>query len=67
MDTPRRSFYLPDAMNDWPWPRTLNPHFEAVKVEVDAWFRDFKGLGNEVHEAFDKSGVGSNYATSPLF
>jgi hypothetical protein len=54
-------------MNDWPWPRTLNPHFEAVKVEVDAWFRDFKGLGNEVHEAFDKSGVGSNYVTSPLF
>ncbi|KAJ8581301.1 terpenoid synthase [Rhizopogon salebrosus TDB-379] len=56
MDTPK-SFYLPDAMNDWPWPRMLNPHFEAVKVEVDAWFRDFKTLGHEVHEAFDKSGV----------
>ncbi|KAG1752168.1 isoprenoid synthase domain-containing protein [Suillus lakei] len=46
--------YLPDTMANWPWPRAINPHFEDVKAEVDASFRDFKALSPESQEAFDK-------------
>ncbi|KAG2346537.1 terpenoid synthase [Suillus weaverae] len=46
--------YLPDTMINWPWPRAINPHFEDVKTEVDASFRDFRALGPESQEAFDK-------------
>ncbi|OJA11858.1 hypothetical protein AZE42_03256 [Rhizopogon vesiculosus] len=41
-------------MTNWPWPRSINPHFEAVKLEVDASFRDFKALSPKSQEAFDK-------------
>jgi hypothetical protein len=52
MDTLTRNFYLPDTMMDnWPWPRVLNPHYEAMKLEVEAWRRDFKALGPDAHEA----------------
>ncbi|KAG2360809.1 terpenoid synthase [Suillus spraguei] len=42
-------------MASWPWPRAMNPHFEIVKAEVDASFREFKALSAESQEAFDKS------------
>jgi len=51
-------FYLPDTMVNWPWPRAINPHFEGVKIEVDAAFRDFKALCHESQEAFDKCDFG---------
>ncbi|OJA11859.1 hypothetical protein AZE42_03257 [Rhizopogon vesiculosus] len=54
METRARMIYLPDTMTNWPWPRIINPHFEAVKLEVDASFRDFKALSHESQEAFDK-------------
>ncbi|KAG2035416.1 isoprenoid synthase domain-containing protein [Suillus americanus] len=47
-------FYLPDTMVNWPWPRAINPHFEDVKIEVDAAFRDFKALSPDSQKAFDK-------------
>lgn len=46
--------YLPDTMTNWPWPRAMNPHFEVVKAEVDASFREFKALSAESQEAYDK-------------
>ncbi|KAG1848510.1 terpenoid synthase [Suillus subalutaceus] len=54
MDTRPKMIYLPDTMIDWPWPRTINPHFEDVKAEVDASFRNFKTLSLELQEGFDK-------------
>ncbi|KAG1836888.1 isoprenoid synthase domain-containing protein [Suillus subalutaceus] len=54
MDTHPKMIYLPDTMLNWPWPRTINPHFEDVKAEVGASFRDFKALSPESQEAFDK-------------
>ncbi|KAG1787689.1 isoprenoid synthase domain-containing protein [Suillus plorans] len=47
-------FYLPDTMVNWPWPRAINPHFEDVKTEVDAAFRDFRALDPKSQEAFNK-------------
>ncbi|KAG1839502.1 isoprenoid synthase domain-containing protein [Suillus tomentosus] len=54
MDARPKMIYLPDTMVNWPWPRTVNPHYEDVKAEVDASFRDFKALSPELQEAFDK-------------
>ncbi|KAG1873563.1 terpenoid synthase [Suillus subalutaceus] len=54
METRPKTIYLPDTMTDWPWPRTINPHFEAVKIEADAWFHSFKAVDPETLEAFDK-------------
>lgn len=57
METRPKMIYLPDTMTNWPWPRTINPHFEAVKIEADAWFHSFKALDAEILEAFDKCGA----------
>ncbi|KAG2069374.1 terpenoid synthase [Suillus decipiens] len=54
MDAHQKMIYLPDTMIHWPWPRAINPHFEDVKAEVGASFRDFKALSPESQEAFDK-------------
>ncbi|KAG2099849.1 terpenoid synthase [Suillus discolor] len=54
MDARPKMLYLPDTMVNWPWPRTINPHYEDVKAEVDASFRDFKALSPKSQEAFDK-------------
>jgi len=54
MDARPKTIYLPDTMTNWPWPRAVNPHYEAVKIEADAWFRSFKTLDQELLKAFDK-------------
>ncbi|KAG2040513.1 isoprenoid synthase domain-containing protein [Suillus americanus] len=54
MDAHPKMIYLPDTMLNWPWPRAINTHFEDVKAEVGASFRDFKALSPESQEAFDK-------------
>ncbi|KAG1793408.1 terpenoid synthase [Suillus plorans] len=54
MDARPKTIYLPDTMVNWPWPRTINPHYEDVKAEVDASFHDFKALSPKSQEAFDK-------------
>ncbi|KAG1902522.1 terpenoid synthase [Suillus fuscotomentosus] len=61
MDTRPKTIYLPDTMVNWPWPRTINPHYEDVKAEVDASFRDFKALSPKSQEAFDKCDFGATY------
>jgi len=64
MDDSTKMIYFPDTMTNWPWPRAINPHFEAVKFEVDASFRDFKALSPKSQEAFDKCNSGAICATS---
>ncbi|KAG1843480.1 isoprenoid synthase domain-containing protein [Suillus subalutaceus] len=54
MDSRPKMIYLPDTMINWPWPRTINPHYEDVKAEIDASIRDIKALGPESLAAFDK-------------
>ncbi|PCH36903.1 terpenoid synthase [Wolfiporia cocos MD-104 SS10] len=41
-------------MADWPWPRAINPLYEEVKAESDAWFKSFKPFTRESQLAFDK-------------
>lgn len=54
MDPRPRVICLPNTMTNWPWPRAMNPHYEVVKAEVDASFREFKALSAESQEAYDK-------------
>ncbi|KAM7203272.1 terpenoid synthase, partial [Rhypophila sp. PSN 637] len=32
---------IPDFLANWPWKRVLNPHYETVKAETDAWIESF--------------------------
>ncbi|KAJ7125817.1 terpenoid synthase [Mycena crocata] len=47
-------FIFPDTIAGWPWLRRINPHFEAVKVESEAWFRTFKAFGPKAQKAFER-------------
>jgi len=64
MESRPTMIYLPDTMTNWPWPRTINPHFEAVKLEVDVSFRNFNTLSPESQGAFDKCDFGMVYVTN---
>ncbi|PCH42443.1 hypothetical protein WOLCODRAFT_51150, partial [Wolfiporia cocos MD-104 SS10] len=46
-------FYIPDVVANWPWPRTINPHYEEVKAEADAWLKSFQPFTSASQRAFD--------------
>ncbi|KAL5510885.1 hypothetical protein ACEPAG_4642 [Sanghuangporus baumii] len=54
MSNDTKLLHLPDTLANWPWPRTINPHYEAVKAESDAWFRSFNAFSTKSQYAFDK-------------
>ncbi|EPQ53470.1 terpenoid synthase [Gloeophyllum trabeum ATCC 11539] len=47
-------FRLPNGLADWPWSRRLNPHYEIVKAESDAWIESFNALNDRARRAFKK-------------
>ncbi|KAK0492607.1 terpenoid synthase [Armillaria luteobubalina] len=46
-------FRIPETTTSWPWPRKINPHYEEVKAESEAWFRSFEAFTPEAQRAFD--------------
>ncbi|EJD00099.1 terpenoid synthase [Fomitiporia mediterranea MF3/22] len=48
------TLFLPELLANWPWPREINPHYEEVKKEADAWFRSFNAFSTRSQLAFDK-------------
>ncbi|KAG1885910.1 terpenoid synthase [Suillus fuscotomentosus] len=54
MEAHPKIFYLPDTMANWPWPCIINPHYEAVKIEAEAWFRSFKAVDPDTLKEFNK-------------
>lgn len=50
--------YLPETMANWPWPRAINPHYEQIKAESNAWFYSFKAFTPKSLYAFDKCDFG---------
>jgi hypothetical protein len=46
-------FYLPRTMDAWPWPRQINPHFEEVQAQSDAWFSTFNAFSDRSQHAFN--------------
>ncbi|KAJ7645684.1 isoprenoid synthase domain-containing protein [Mycena polygramma] len=50
--------HLPETMKNWPWPRAINPHYEEVSAESNAWFHGFKAFSEKSQYAFDKCDFG---------
>ena len=46
-------FRLPDLLAQWPWPRTLNQHYQEAKSESGQWLRDFEALDAKSQKTFD--------------
>ncbi|KAI0695236.1 isoprenoid synthase domain-containing protein [Cytidiella melzeri] len=46
--------YLPETMKNWPWPRAINPYYEEVTRESNAWFKSFKPFNERSQYAYDK-------------
>ncbi|EMD35369.1 hypothetical protein CERSUDRAFT_96486 [Gelatoporia subvermispora B] len=51
-------FHLPDILANWPWPRLVNPHYQKVSVESDAWFRSLHAFGPKAQTAFEACNFG---------
>ncbi|EJD05124.1 terpenoid synthase [Fomitiporia mediterranea MF3/22] len=49
-----KMLYIPDMLANWPWKRAINPYYDEVKAESDAWFRSFKAFSERSQHAFDK-------------
>ena len=54
----QKYLYLPDTMAAWPWPRKINPFYEEVTLESNAWFKSFKPFTPESQYAYDKCDFG---------
>ncbi|RPD67494.1 terpenoid synthase [Lentinus tigrinus ALCF2SS1-7] len=54
----QKYLYLPETMADWPWPRKINPYYEEVTAESNAWFKTFKPFTPESQYAYDKCDFG---------
>ncbi|KAJ7137766.1 terpenoid synthase [Mycena epipterygia] len=53
-----KMLYLPETMKKWPWPRAINPYYEEVSAESNAWFHGFKAFSEKSQYAFDKCDFG---------
>ena len=52
MSSPTTSvLYIPDTLKDWPWKRAINPHYQEVHVECEAWVSKFMPSLAELHIA----------------
>lgn len=58
MSNSTEMLYLPETMTNWPWPRVINPHYEEVKAESNAWFHSLKAFSDKSQYAFDKCDFG---------
>ncbi|KZT34976.1 putative terpene cyclase [Sistotremastrum suecicum HHB10207 ss-3] len=49
---PARTFVLPEMLNEWPWPRVLNPHADDAGPASAAWLEQFKPESLAVQKVF---------------
>ncbi len=54
----RKYLYLPDTMAKWPWPRKINPYYEEVAAESNAWLRCFTLFTPESQYAYETCDFG---------
>ncbi|KAL5536252.1 hypothetical protein ACEPAF_73 [Sanghuangporus sanghuang] len=55
MSSRNKLLHLPDTLTCWPWPRTINQHYEAVRAESDAF-------SAQSQYAFDKCDFGAKHS-----
>ncbi|KAI0284091.1 terpenoid synthase [Russula brevipes] len=46
-------YYIPDILENWKWPRVINPHFQEVKAASAAWARSFGAFSPKAQDAYD--------------
>ncbi|KAI1789483.1 terpenoid synthase [Ganoderma leucocontextum] len=49
---------IPDMVADWPWQRKINPLYEEVAAEGNAWLRSFLPFNLKSQHAFEKGDFG---------
>ncbi|KAI0265589.1 terpenoid synthase [Gloeopeniophorella convolvens] len=50
-----QKFYIPDLLKYWKWEdRLINPYYQEVRVESEAWMRSFGAFGPKAQHAFDR-------------
>ncbi|KAI0062680.1 terpenoid synthase [Artomyces pyxidatus] len=49
-----QKFYIPNCLENWKWPRALNPHYPEVKAESAAWARSFGAFSPKAQDAYDR-------------
>lgn len=54
-------YYYPDTMAKWPWQRQINPHFEEVAAESEAWLKSLGIFGEQLLPALDRCCSGQPY------
>jgi hypothetical protein len=58
-------YYIPETMENWKWPRHINPHHNEVHPEATAWIKSFITLSPKTLGAFDRCNFSaSNYIYS---
>ena len=60
----QQHYIIPDVLRDWPWVRTVNPHYEVGRVESTTWLESFKSFTPRTRAAFDRCDFGKQYAWS---
>ena len=45
--------FIPNLVARWPWPRRINPHYDAVKNESASWIAGFGAFSPEEQRAID--------------
>ena len=52
------TFFLPETLRAWPWPSSVNPHYEVVAAESLDWLHSYKFFPPKAQLAFDKCNYG---------
>ncbi|KAH9173525.1 terpenoid synthase [Lactarius sanguifluus] len=47
-------FYIPKTLENWKWPRRINPHHNEVKAAAVAWIRSFGAFSPKAQEVYDR-------------
>ena len=50
-------YYIPNTLENWKWPRRLNPHYLEVKAAFAAWAGSFEGFSQMAQYACDQADI----------
>jgi Delta6-protoilludene synthase len=53
-------YYIPNNLDQWKWPRHINPHYAEVKAESAAWAKSFEAFSPKAQEAYDRCDFSTN-------
>ncbi|KAI9447576.1 terpenoid synthase [Lactarius indigo] len=50
-------YYIPKTLENWKWPRRINPYHNEVKEETAAWIKSSGVLSPKAEEAYDRCDI----------